>query len=66
MLAENVGLTHRGEIIMMLRELYKALPKNKEVFELMEQNNKTHLVDVKPSSVAFVLCEAIKELGGVP
>ena len=62
---ENVSLTRRGEVIMMLRELYKSLPKNKEVYELMEQNNITHLIDVKPSSVEFVLREAIRELGGV-
>ena len=61
---ENVSLTHRGEIIMMLRELYKALPKNEEVRELMEQNKITHLIDVCPSSFEFVLREAIKELGG--
>lgn len=61
----NVGLTHRGEVIMMLRELYKALPKNKEVLDFLEQNKITQLVDVCPSSVEFVLREAIKELGGV-
>lgn len=62
---ENVSLTRRGEVIMMLRELYKSLPKNEEVRELMEQNKITHLIDVCPSSVEFVLREAIKELGGV-
>lgn len=62
---ENVGLTHRGEVIMMLRELYKALPKNEEVRGLLEQNKITHLIDVCPSSVEFILREAIKELGGV-
>ena len=62
---ENVSLTRRGEVIMMLRELYKAIPKNEEVRELMEQNKITHLEDVCPSSVEFVLREAINELGGV-
>lgn len=50
---------------MMLRELYKALPQNPEVKQLMEENKITHLIDVCPSSVEFVLKEAIKELGGV-
>lgn len=60
----NVSLTHRGEVIMMLCELYKSLPKNPEVKQLMEENKITHLVNVCPSSVEFVLKEAIKELGG--
>lgn len=61
----NVCLTHRGEVIMMLSELYKALPQNPEVKQLMEENKITHLINVCPSSVEFVLKEAIKELGGV-
>lgn len=61
----NDSLTHRGEVIMMLRELYKSLPKNPEVKQLMEENKITHLVNVCPSSVEFVLKEAINELGGV-
>ncbi|MBR4794080.1 MAG: hypothetical protein IK038_12100 [Bacteroidaceae bacterium] len=61
----NVGLTHRGEVIMMLRTLYNSLPKDPEVKKLMEENKITHLIDVCPSSVEFVLTEAIKELGDV-
>lgn len=46
-------------------ELYNSLPKDPEVKQLMEENKITHLIDVCPSSVEFVLSEAIKELGGI-
>lgn len=61
----NVGLTRRGEVIMMLREVWKTLPKDPIEREVMEQCSVTRLVDIKPSSLEFVLKEAISELGGV-
>ena len=61
----NVSLTRRGEIIMMLREVYKTIPKDSPERDIMEQCSITRLTDIKPSSLEFVISEAIKELGGV-
>ena len=61
----NDSLTRRGEIIMMLREIYKTIPKESPERDIMEQCSITRLTDIKPSSLEFVISEAIKELGGV-
>ena len=61
----NVSLTRRGEIIMMLREIYKTIPKESPERDIMEQCSITRLTNIKPSSLEFVISEAIKELGGV-
>lgn len=59
------ALTHRGEILEMLRLVYDSIPKDPEVKALMEENKITHLIDMKPSSLEFVIREAVKELGGI-
>lgn len=61
----NASLTKRGEIIMMLHEVYKTIPRESPEREIMEQCSVTRLSDIKPSSLEFVITEAIKELGGV-
>lgn len=58
------ALTRRGEILEMLRLVYDCIPKNPEVKQLMEQHSFTHLDDLRPSSLEFVIRETIKELGG--
>ena len=60
----SVSLTERGEIIAMLRLLYKALPRDPDVYALMEEYKIVHLIDVKASSFDFVIKKAIEELGG--
>lgn len=59
------ALTRRGEILEMLRQVYDCIPKDPEIKDLMEQNKITHLVDMKPSSLEFVIRETVKELGGI-
>lgn len=59
------ALTRRGEILEMLRLVYDSIPKNPEVKALMEENKITHLIDMKPSSLEFVIRETVKELGGM-
>ena len=64
------ALTRRGEILEMLRQVYNCIPKDPEIKDpeikdLMEQNKITHLVDMRPSSLEFVIRETVKELGGI-
>lgn len=49
----------------MLRQVYDCIPKDPEIKDLMEQNKITHLVDMTPSSLEFVIRETVKELGGI-
>lgn len=58
------AMTRRGEILEMLRQVYDCIPKNPEVKALMEENKITHLINMKPSSLEFVIQETVKELGG--
>ena len=59
------AMRHRGEIVQMLRQVYNCIPKDPEIKDLMEQNKITHLVDLTPSSLEFVIQETVKELGGI-
>ena len=53
-------------ILGIIAYLYEVIHDRKEtVKQLMEENKITHLINVCPSSVEFVLKEAIRELGGV-
>ena len=49
----------------MLRLVYDCIPRDPNVRVLMEQHNFTHLSKLKPSSLEFVIREAVKELGGI-
>ena len=59
------SLKRRGEILDMLRKVYNCIPKDPDIKDLMEQNEITHLVDMKPSTLEFVLRKTAEELGGV-
>lgn len=59
------ALTRRGEILEMLRLVYDCIPRDPDAWVLMEQHKFTHLSDLKPSSLEFVIRETVKELGGM-